>query len=739
MLQRASRSAGYMLQEDHMLNHSHGNGSNGTNNATQKAQRIIEAVDACLHPRHVEAAGHEDTLLRLEFVRMAEILTRLVAANISVSVLGDGYTDDPQMIAAAEVAGRDAAEHLVMKEFEAEMLEVLAGSNLSQHAIEHFAGKVSEEGIASDLSYIMNSTSGFLSFEEAEVAMDISLYVEGLCQSDVLDIDYFVGTFGENVSECSELMLAQQSAHLNKHLATLDYYAKSALVLHDEHNNLAHHFAKQLHPDTRSPVATASVETMIHNASLTHADNRAKMTRLLYLDRKYYEKVHGHSKEEYCDRNSRLLLEKPQHWISRSPEIQAYVDCLCTKRKAALLCDAEHAEPLARIRPSVIKQVEVEHGETSCQEAGKRANSMLQLDAEGKPAAVSCSLCINGNNCIDTSGTTIDVFSALKPLFGISSSCITGACTPCLGIKPGDALQFKMDIGVDVASCSSTSELLCSLERGLWALILACRMFATFNIFAELKLCIGGIMGEVFVTSEKLVAMEHLQISWHPFINKLHLLIPSLPVPLPAPIGVRGTIEANLNLGDLTAAVVNHCESKGASASYRCFKDMYNARGVTSVEFGVEALLGVRIPFVGEAGEGMGGRNDNSRELAMNKAGVTIVHIGPSSVYKVCGRAFSGVNCEHHAADKGYRANDDWSWAGDDFHIWRPTTLHPITSRSLCLMRVDAELGWAMNLEIACEVDNSNLGILVPIGSSTVRTKCVLPSEPAARPALRTG
>ena len=31
-------------------------------------------------------------------------------------MLGDGYTDDPQMIAAAEVAGRDAAEHLVMKE-----------------------------------------------------------------------------------------------------------------------------------------------------------------------------------------------------------------------------------------------------------------------------------------------------------------------------------------------------------------------------------------------------------------------------------------------------------------------------------------------------------------------------------------------------------------------------------------------------------------------------------------------
>ena len=39
---------------------------------------------------------------------------------------------------------------------------------------------------------------------------------------------------------------------------------------------------------------------------------------------------------------------------------------------------------------------------------------------------------------------------------------------------------------------------------------------------------------------------------------------------------------------------------------------MYNARGVTSVEFGVEALLGVRIPFVGEAGEGMGGRSQST-------------------------------------------------------------------------------------------------------------------------------
>ena len=35
-----------------------------------------------------------------------------------------------------------------------------------------------------------------------------------------------------------------------------------------------------------------------------------------------------------------------------------------------------------------------------------------------------------------------------------------------------------------------------------------------------------------------------------------------------------------------------------------------------------------------------------------------------------------------------------------------------------------------MNLEIACPVDNSHTKIIVPIGSSSTRTKCAMPSEP---------
>ena len=232
---------------------------NHTTNTTQASLNIIAAVDACLEPRRQAAAGDPATLDRLEFVRVAEILTRLVRANLSVTVLGDGYSDDAEMISAAQMAGHDAAEVLVRQEFEAETMEALSGHNLSHHAIEHFTKKIAkmvhmcsngavanETSIASIESVLLNSAeSGHMLFEEAEVAMDIALYVQGLCQSEVLDIDFFVGSFGDNTSECNALMLASTSVHVNKQLSKLDYYAKSALVLHDEHNNLAHHFARQ--------------------------------------------------------------------------------------------------------------------------------------------------------------------------------------------------------------------------------------------------------------------------------------------------------------------------------------------------------------------------------------------------------------------------------------------------------------------------------------------------------------
>ena len=166
---------------------------------------------------------------------------------------------------------------------------------------------------------------------------------------------------------------------------------------------------------------------------------------------------------------------------------------------------------------------------------------------------------------------------------------------------------------------------------------------STFNLFAELKMCVGGMLGEV---ADKLgwgLCQSLGRLSYYPFLNKMHLNIP-LPIPLPAPLGVRGTLDANLNLGDLAAAVNSHCATKGTAGEVNCLQSMLRARGVLRVDFGVELLLGVRIPFVGEIGQwkkifefGWAER-DNSRKIALNRAGATVVHIGSSSTGKVCGR-----------------------------------------------------------------------------------------------------
>ena len=168
---------------------------------------------------------------------------------------------------------------------------------------------------------------------------------------------------------------------------------------------------------------------------------------------------------------------------------------------------------------------------------------------------------------------------------GTSASCVKGYCTPCKGIKPGDPFQFKLDIGVEVSKCGSTADFL-----------------ATYNYFAELKLCIGGILGEASSKMGKALCQSLGKVTYHPFISKLHFSM-SLPIPLPPPIGVRASLAVNLNLGDISQACDNHCSTFGPSQNFRCLEEFYAARGVTGVDFKVEVLLGVSIPFVGTIGK----------------------------------------------------------------------------------------------------------------------------------------
>ena len=551
---------------------------------------IIAMVDACLQS-HLTGDKQEQALWHL--VRTAEILSKLMAANISVKALGSDWPDDAGVIEAAMVAGRDAAEALVRRQFEAEAERLLGAANLTQEAIGHFTEKIAKMAemcgdpseahtLAEDEASIM---SGNMTMEEARVAKDLADYVEGLCQSDVLDLDFFVGQLADESPECNSLVADSQLLQMKKHLSVLDFYAKSALVLHDEQNKLGHHFAQRLHRHQREE--TLEVEPLLLQATLKHGSSKPRMTRLFYLDRLYYDKVHGFTKDQYCDSNFLLRKERPGHWISRSQEIQAYVNCLCVDKLPSLWCDAHHSEPLALLQPKLVQELQEENRKlSSLLQSGSPVGLGPCQDADGKPAPFDCSFCVNGNNCISTSGSySLDVFGSIKELMGTSASCVKGYCTPCQGVKPGDPFQFKLDIGVEVSSCGSTADFL-----------------ATYHYFAELKLCIGGILGEAADKIGWSLCQSIGRISYHPFISKFHFSM-SLPIPLPAPLGVRASLAVNLNLGDISRACDNHCATFGPSEHFRCLQEFYAARGVTGVDFKVEVLLGVSIPFVGTVGK----------------------------------------------------------------------------------------------------------------------------------------
>ena len=185
------------------------------------ASAIIALVDACLQ-NHMTGDEQEQALWNL--VRTAEILAKLMAANVSVKALGPDWPDDKGVIEAAMVAGRDAAEALVRKQFEAEAATLLGKANLTQEAIDHFTEKVAKmaemcgdsseaQTLADDEASIMSRN---MAIEEARIAKELADYVEGLCQSDVLDLDFFVGRLADESPECNALVADSQLLQMQK-------------------------------------------------------------------------------------------------------------------------------------------------------------------------------------------------------------------------------------------------------------------------------------------------------------------------------------------------------------------------------------------------------------------------------------------------------------------------------------------------------------------------------------------
>ncbi|CAJ1452260.1 unnamed protein product [Effrenium voratum] len=151
----------------------------------------------------VEAEMDDWKPLRLNKVRRAEIITRVVRANISVTEFRSKWTDDVATIEATKFAGREAAEEIAQKEFELSILQTL------------------------DLVRRWPRCAGMVQRAESSMAHELAVYVEERCQADVLHVDFFVAR-----------LEAQK----------LDFYAKSTLVLHGSSQENGNVCVRRLNP-----------------------------------------------------------------------------------------------------------------------------------------------------------------------------------------------------------------------------------------------------------------------------------------------------------------------------------------------------------------------------------------------------------------------------------------------------------------------------------------------------------
>merc|ERR1719502_2299219 len=107
---------------------------------------------------------------------------------------------------------------------------------------------------------------------------------------------------------------------------------------------------------------------------------------------------------------------------------------------------------------------------------------------------VSCEICLS-TLCMSTDITKVkngkkmekldfsnggDLFETFKKLLEEPSECISGQCTPCMGLKPGDLVTFELEIGMKIEECNSKIDAM-----------------ASFKIYMTPKICMGSTLGDV--------------------------------------------------------------------------------------------------------------------------------------------------------------------------------------------------------------------------------------------------
>jgi len=519
--------------------------------------------------------------------------------------------EDNQTAARVDMAAREAAAALVEKQFEKDATKVLQSIKINREAVDDFAKEVeslarmcndeSEAAAVAKLekdAILSRAQGGKPIIESDIVAESLVERIKEKCDSKTLNLDYFIKSANLHGKEhCGSSFL--QASHLKKaepHLKEFEFHAKAAMALHDDSNRLGHHVVHHLrqHTDHEGEEHERPSIFMNHSlVSLVHAAAKAPLSelhlqRLHYLDEKNYADLHGDTREAHCAERGDMASDQPDHWSLHNEDVKAYVNCICVQRRPSLVCQAVHAENIARakeVADAVIDEHgaaahhefaeqmdQLSHGGTLATVAGTSeiqtyANQSLQGIPFGPCAEdpVSCTVCSEGlcasfpfsGVSFDADTNPLDKASAVKSVLNFLTSnfhhpkppCFSASCSACIGLKPGDGIKAVVTIGA-------------ATECNGWGVF-----FSTFALSLDLEMCISaGPLQKIYDMMGKKLSKHRAEhgfcfglptISYYPFIGKMEVTYSLRPWWLGK--AVEFSLGASWPVHGVAPAVGHHC------------------------------------------------------------------------------------------------------------------------------------------------------------------------------------
>ncbi|CAE7472152.1 unnamed protein product [Symbiodinium sp. CCMP2592] len=469
---------------------------------------------------------------------------------------------DNQTAAAVDMHAREAALHLVEKEF-ANDEKALQKIKLTPQAVENFAREVESlaamcedkveaaavRKIEEDALTMMNKSS-----RAAALAETIKEEVKEKCHARTLNLDYFVEHASMTAgAHCGNSFMQEHHMRLAADsIKELNYRAKAAMALHDDDNRLGHHLVSHFQRHTEHKGRDEERPSVFLNESmlgLLHKAAKAPLSehhleRLHHLDKLHFAELRGNRDlEDHCQERRDMQKDEPNHWSVQNKDIAAYMDCLCVQRKPALVCEAVHYDGVMRAADFAVASMQEHFEELNAESQekqpavrwhrGMHEMSELQAYTNGSQDlgfaiplgpcdadALSCNICVKGV-CLSLpfpkpsddddapslpGNQAMSVLNALRTgLDAAEAPCFSVDCTACIGLKPGDALKFNLNVGSSGA-CGSKH-----------------MFFSTFVIWIGLEVCIsGGPLDKVlkFIKRDQ-ICVGFPTLEYYPFVGKM--------------------------------------------------------------------------------------------------------------------------------------------------------------------------------------------------------------------------